>query len=164
MLSVKYVTWILHKKLRKILCWIWKVAGSFYVNISTSFTGVQSDKTFYTRLRTTTQITSADGWYILLKIWVYYCDPPPPIHYQRICLWNIFNFANTWKSKFINMLVSFLSAILLFPTRQTHVLIMSPRRLYMSSYFIPLLGLYEVCRTLFLTSHRRPYLTSKGRT
>ena len=49
------------------------------------------------------------------------------------------------------------------PTRQRHVLIMSPRRLCMTSYFIPLLGLYEsLPDVIFQTSHRRPYRTSKG--
>ena len=35
------------------------------------------------------------------------------------------------------------------PTRQRHALIMSPRRLTMTSYFIPLLGMYESLPDVF---------------
>ena len=48
-----------------------------------------------------------------------------------------------WGLDLFHFHVVFPLRVACLPTRQSHVLIMSPRRLHMTSYFIPLLGLYE---------------------
>ena len=47
-----------------------------------------------------------------------------------------------------NILSSSYRLSLTLPTRQSNVLIISPRRLYMTSYFIHILGLYESLQDL----------------
>ena len=54
---------------------------------------------------------------------------------------------------------------IIYPTRQRNVLIMSPRRLYTTSYFIPLLGLNEslpdvilVVASPFISDIKRMYV------